>query len=71
METLSYRKLPSVAALPTPAVGLKGVIVRLTTDDKPYHCDGVKWEVLSAPRITVGTSAPSSPEVGDLWVDTN
>ena len=22
-------------------------------------------------KITVGTSAPSSPSVGDIWVDTN
>lgn len=23
------------------------------------------------PQITVGTTAPTSPAVGDLWVDTN
>ena len=26
---------------------------------------------LSAPAITVSTTAPGSPAVGDLWVDTN
>lgn len=24
-----------------------------------------------APKITVGTVAPSSPSVGDVWIDTN
>lgn len=23
------------------------------------------------PKITVGTSAPGSPAVGDVWIDTN
>ncbi len=23
------------------------------------------------PKITVGTSAPSSPSTGDVWIDTN
>jgi hypothetical protein len=27
--------------------------------------------VLSLPAITVGTTAPGSPAIGDLWVDTN
>lgn len=25
----------------------------------------------TTPKITVGTTAPGSPEIGDLWVDTN
>ena len=24
-----------------------------------------------APNVTVGTTAPSSPAVGDIWIDTN
>ena len=28
-------------------------------------------EVTKIQKITVGTVAPSSPSVGDLWVDTN
>lgn len=27
--------------------------------------------VAALPTITVGTTAPSSPSVGDIWVDTN
>lgn len=26
---------------------------------------------LGVPNITVGTAAPTSPAIGDLWVDTN
>ncbi len=25
----------------------------------------------TGPKLTIGTTAPSSPEVGDLWIDTN
>lgn len=48
METLAYRKLPRVTALPTPVVGLAGGTVRLSTDDKPYYCDGTQWSDLTA-----------------------
>ena len=27
--------------------------------------------ILGLPTITVGTTAPSSPQIGDLWIDTN
>lgn len=27
--------------------------------------------VLGSTRVTVGTTAPSSPTIGDVWVDTN
>jgi len=27
--------------------------------------------ILGLPAITVGTTAPSSPQIGDLWIDTN
>ncbi len=30
-----------------------------------------KTQLISLPRITVGTVAPSNPQVGDLWIDTN
>lgn len=30
------------------------------------------WGTLpTTPTITVGTTAPSSPAVGDIWIDTN
>ena len=28
-------------------------------------------EVIQLPKITVGTTAPANPVIGDLWVDTN
>ena len=32
----------------------------------------VEWITLpTPPTITVGTTAPSSPAVGDIWIDTN
>lgn len=47
MKTVSYKSLPRVAALPS-ATGLEGVTVELTSDKKPYYCDGVSWVDLSA-----------------------
>jgi hypothetical protein len=32
---------------------------------------GLQDALDAIPSITVGTTAPSSPSVGDLWVDTN
>lgn len=30
------------------------------------------WETLpTSPTITVGTTAPPTPNVGDIWIDTN
>jgi len=35
------------------------------------RADG-SWELIGfGPRITVGATAPTSPVVGDIWVDTN
>jgi hypothetical protein len=31
----------------------------------------IAWAQFPGPKITVGTSAPSLPNVGDIWVDTN
>lgn len=70
MKTLSYKKLPVVASLPTPIAGLEGVLVELSGDKKPYYCDGASWVHVGL-AISVGTTAPSSPSVGDMWVDTN
>ena len=33
--------------------------------------NGVEDVVLVGVPITIGTTAPPNPEVGDLWVDTN
>jgi hypothetical protein len=43
MKDLSYPVVPVVAALPAASSTLAGVIVRLSTDNKPYWCDGTTW----------------------------
>lgn len=48
MQQLSAVKQLAVAALPTPSAAWQGVVVRLTTDNKPYWCDGSSWVDLSA-----------------------
>lgn len=55
MQDLSYRSALAVAALPTPSASLKGVTVRLTTDDKPYWCNGTTWVDLTA----AGSASPA------------
>ena len=70
MKTLSYKKLPVVTSLPTPSAILEGVLVELSGTKKPYYCDGVSWTQVGL-ALSVGTTAPSSPSVGDMWVDTN
>lgn len=47
-KTLSYKELPKISSLPTPGAGYLGVTVCLTTDGKPYYCDGTTWVDLSA-----------------------
>lgn len=39
--------------------------------DLPGTTWGVWTQIHFNPKITVGTTAPASPSVGDLWVDTN
>lgn len=55
MQDLSYRSALAVAVLPTPSASLKGVTVRLTTDDKPYWCNGTTWVDLTA----TGSASPA------------
>lgn len=43
MKDLSFRQAPVVVALPVASAALAGVIVRLSTDGKPYWCDGATW----------------------------
>lgn len=43
MKDLAFRITPVVAALPVASAALAGVIVRLSTDGKPYWCDGLSW----------------------------
>lgn len=56
---------------PTPASGPSPTYLWYETDTgKTYAWDGAAWDQV-ATAISVGTTAPSSPAVNDLWVDTN
>lgn len=43
MKDLAYRVTPVISALPAASAALAGVVVRLSTDNKPYWCDGTVW----------------------------
>lgn len=48
MKDLGYRNAVAVSSLPTASIALAGATVRLTTDDKPYWCNGTSWVDLTA-----------------------
>ena len=68
MRSLGFDQVTAVAALPTASMALAGVVVRLTTDGKPYWCNGTDWVDLGQ-SITVSSSAPGSPALNDLWLE--
>lgn len=43
MRDLAFRIAPVVSALPAASAAIAGVVVRLSTDNKPYWCDGTSW----------------------------
>lgn len=49
MRDLAYRQAPVVSTLPAATVAIAGVVVRLSTDNKPYWCDGTAWFDLTQP----------------------
>lgn len=49
----------------------QGELGSLATTDKNSLVGAVNEVRGRTPKITVGATAPASPEVGDLWVDTN
>lgn len=49
----------------------QGDLSALTTAEKSSLVGAINELDASAPKITVGPTAPASPVVGDLWVDTN
>lgn len=59
MKELAYRPMPIVSALPTPSAILKGVILVLSTNNKPYFCDGTQWICMVQPTTaaTIGFDA--------------
>ena len=49
----------------------QGVLSTLATAEKTSLVGAINELRAATPTITVGTTAPASPQVGDLWVDTN
>lgn len=71
MRDLTPRAFPALAVAEgatTPAPDGRSWIWS-TTLSRPMFWDGARWRAASA--ISVGTTAPANPAVGDLWVDTN
>ena len=53
MKDLSYRVVPVVAVLPAASTAIAGVVVRLSSDNHPYWCDGTAWiDLVPEPRLT-------------------
>lgn len=68
MRSLGFDQVTAVGVLPPASTALAGVVVRLTSDGRPYWCNGSDWIDLGQ-RITVSTTAPASPAVHDLWLE--
>lgn len=49
----------------------QGALATLATSEKTSLVGAINELKAATPTITVGTTAPTSPQVGDLWVDTN
>lgn len=49
----------------------QGELSNLATTDKNSLVGAVNEVRARTPKVTVGATAPASPAVGDLWVDTN
>jgi len=53
VKDLAYRVLPVVSALPAASAALAGAVVRLSTDNHPYWCDGTTWiDLVPEPRLS-------------------
>lgn len=52
-----------------PAVGVAGAMYYNTTSTTLFVSNGTIWQPYV--EMTVGTTAPSSPVTGDIWVDTS
>jgi hypothetical protein len=69
VRSVALPSLAIAAGATTPNPGLPGVWVWSTTLNLPVHWDGDSWKANTS--VTVGTTAPSNPSVGDVWIDTN
>lgn len=72
IPSASLHGLPALAladGATTPDPGEAGPWAWSTTLGCPMFWEGSRWRAVVA--ISVGTTAPASPQVGDLWIDTN
>lgn len=49
--------------------GPPGPVAEAPEDGELYARQDATWQMV--PKITVGTTAPVSPGVNDVWIDTN
>ncbi len=63
MKELGYRNAVAVSSLPTASTALAGVTVRLTTNNKPYWCDGTQWVDLTATGSGGGSPGGNTGEI--------
>lgn len=68
-DYLGVASLAIAEGATTPDPGITGVLVYSSTTARLMEWSGTAWKTHT--RTYVGTSAPSNPAVGDLWVDTN
>lgn len=62
-------KFPVVSSLPTASTNAGRIFEQ---GGKLWWSDGTSWHDLTAVSgITVSTTAPSSPALNQLWLDTN
>lgn len=70
LEVLPPVAIAENAATPDPGgTAARGTRVYSTTTSRLMEWHGSYWK--SMPAVYVGTTAPTSPLIGDLWVDTN
>lgn len=70
MQDLAYRRLPVLAiaeGATTPDPG-SAALAWSSTTSRVMQWSGSAWHSLVP--IHVGTSAPSNPQTGDVWIDT-
>ena len=69
-EVAFSQAIADLATTPDPGgAAAHGTCVYSTTTSRLMEWSGSYWRIV--PSVTVGTTAPTSPRVGDVWIDTN
>lgn len=70
LSSLGLVNLAVAAGATTPSAGT-GSLIWSTTANTTLQFNGTSWQPMGAgPLITVSDTAPSSPALNDLWLDT-